>query len=599
MKTAIELWQKTIKHLKPMRKVSVSEWSDSFRQLSLGVSAEPGQWKTSRSEYTREVMNAFTDERVHRVTMMSAAQVGKTEVILNVIGRYAHLDPCPIMLIEPTEELMKDVSKSRIAGMIRDCKVLNGLFHSDGAKSRDSNQTILTKIFPGGRLVMCGANSPTNLASRSIKILLCDEVDRFPESAGSEGDPIEIAAKRTTTFWDSKIGVFSTPTVKDNSRIEDEYLDGSQEEWSHQCPNCHEFHVLEHKHMQVDYEVKKVNGRKKVKVKSVKWRCPDCGLVFDEKVMKSVPQKYIMKNELSYQKGHRSFFINGFASCWVDWKNIYEEYYKAEGQPKKEQVVYNTRFGQAYKFELKYVEEDKDVDREDYGAEIPLAVNILTAAVDVQDNRLECEVCGWSDSDDCYGIGVFRIAGIANQALTWSMLDSILDKDFLRCDGKALKVSRTFIDSGGHFTSSVYEYCRRNIRKQRIAIKGYGGNGATLLHKTTLIKKYGLLLQIIGVNEGKEEVMTRLMITDGEQKFHFPNDLKSGYDKEYFKQLQSEKQVEKIKQGIRQRVWTPISKKIRNEALDLRVYNLACYESLKAEKKKVKKEKMSRLNLWR
>ena len=163
---------------------------------------------------------------------------GKTDIMNNVIGRFAHLDPCAIMMIQPTIEMAQDYSKTRISPMIRDTKVLSRIFYDvkentsqTGAKTRDSNNTILSKIFPGGRLIMCGANSPAGLASRPIRILLADEVDRFPESAGTESDPVDLASKRMTTFWNRVMGMFSTPTLEGSSRIETEYQAGTQEEW--------------------------------------------------------------------------------------------------------------------------------------------------------------------------------------------------------------------------------------------------------------------------------------------------------------------------------------------------------------------------------
>ena len=204
-------------------------------------------------------MDAFTQNEIHRVVVKTCSQIGKSDIMNNVIGRYAHLDPCTIMMVQPTIEMAQDFSKSRIAPMIRDTKVLTPLFYgkSDISKARDSNQTILSKFFTGGRLVLGGANSPAGLASRPIRILLCDEVDRFPQSAGQEGDPVDLAAKRMTTYWNYKMGLFSTPTAEGASRIDIEYLAGTQEEWQHRCPNCGEYHALDYRQMQVDFAEKR------------------------------------------------------------------------------------------------------------------------------------------------------------------------------------------------------------------------------------------------------------------------------------------------------------------------------------------------------
>ena len=192
MKTAIDLWRYVShKGLKPLPKTSVSKWADDYRILS-NNSAEPGRWKTSRAPYQREIMDAFTQTGISRVVVMSSSQIGKSDLMNNIIGRFAHLDPCTIMMIQPTIDMAIDFSKSRIAPMLRDTTVLTNLFYTvkdkdaKPGKQNDGNNTILSKIFPGGRLIMCGANSPAGLASRPVRILLADEVDRFPDSAGGE-----------------------------------------------------------------------------------------------------------------------------------------------------------------------------------------------------------------------------------------------------------------------------------------------------------------------------------------------------------------------------------------------------------------------------
>lgn len=592
MKTKEQLHKITLtKGLKPLRKISVNEWADQYRQLSSGVSAEPGRWKTSRVPYALEPMKAMTQKGIHRVVLEWAAQLCKSEIQNNIIGRFAHIDPCVIMMIHPTVELAEDYSKSRIAPMIQDTKVLKPLFYElkEAAKTRDSNQTILSKIFPGGRLVLTGSNSAAGLASRPARLVLCDEVDRFAISAGKEGDPVGLVSKRMSTFWNWLLVLTSTPTIEGESRIDTEYKLGTQEEWRHQCPNCKEYHTLTHTQMDTDYEETKTeDGKITVIVHTVKWRCPDCGFSFDEKAMKTAPQKYFALNEEAIKNGIRSFHVNGFASPWVSWKMIMQEYYEAKGKPELEQVVYNTRFGLPYKMTGAYKDESEFMRRrEEYGAELPDGVLLLTAAVDVQDNRLEVEICGWTPDEQCYGIMNCKIIGKPDQERTWTMLSEILDKEYKFVNGMSLKVMRTFIDSGGHYTSSVYKYCHENLYRQRIAIKGQGGAGLSLLHKVTMLKRWGIPLQMLGVNEGKQNVFSRLGLTKGAQSFHFPkNDKYLGgrnYDNVYFKQLIAEHKVMKTKNGIQQAVWEPVKKDVRNEALDLRVYNLAVFESLKTK----------------
>lgn len=557
--------------------------------LSSGISAEPGKWKTSRAPYQKDIMNAFTEPGIHRVVVKSSSQIGKSDMMNNVIGRFAHLDPCAIMMIQPTIDMAQDYSKTRIAPMIRDTKVLNTLFYD--VKSRDANNTILSKVFPGGRLIMCGANSPAGLASRPIRILLADEVDRFPDSAGTEGDPVDLAAKRMTTFWNSCMGLFSTPTNEGSSRIDEEYLAGTQEEWQHKCPNCGEYHLLRHIDMTVDYkEIKTPSGKKTVIVNDVKWRCPHCGFSFSEKEMKQTPQKYISRNADALKNGIRSFFVNGFTSPWMTWTRIMREWLEAKGDPEREKVIMNTVFGESYK--QKGAFEDEQIflrRRESYGAELPNGVLLLTAAIDTQDNRLEYEVVGWGKEEECWGIRKGIVLGAPNQARTWKEIDNILDKTYHFADGKGLKVVRTFIDSGGHYTSDVYNYCQKNFHKQRFAIKGRGGPGIPLIYKIAKANNAKAPLILLGVDDGKQQIMDRLSIdSPGPLYFHFPQDegikelSNRGYDDLYFKGIISEHKKVYKRNGVLREVWET-TKNVRNEPLDLRNYNLACMKSLKPD----------------
>ena len=404
MKSKEELHRITLRRgLKPIERISVRRWADRNRVLP-SESAEPGRWRTSRVPYMAAVMEAFTEPGIEKVVVKSAAQIGKSEVLLNVIGRYAAVDPCTIMLIQPTLEMATDFSKSRLSQLISETRALKPLFYGqkDVADTRNANQTLLSKFYVGGRIVLAGANSPAGLASRPIRILLCDEVDRFPISAGSEGDPLSIAAKRTTTYWNRKIGLFSTPTLEGLSRIDVEYDLGTQEEWQHQCPNCGEYSTLTHQ--QIDSELK--------------WHCPECGYGFDERAMKSAAQKYVAQNPDA--TGVRSFYVSGLSSPWISWGAIMREWTEARGKPDLEKVVYNTRFGLSYR-QAGAIEDEAEYAKrlEHYDAEVPRGVEIMTAGVDVQQDRLEYEIVGWGVGEECWGIRRGRIYGSPNEDRTW------------------------------------------------------------------------------------------------------------------------------------------------------------------------------------
>lgn len=603
-KKTVKLFQRiAAKSLRPLPNLTVSDWADQYRMLSSESSAEPGRWRTDRAPYQRAIMDAFTDLDVRRVVVMSCSQIGKSDIMNNVIGRFAHLAPAPILMIQPTVDMAQDYSKSRIAPMIRDTKVLRDIFQD--VKSRESGNTILSKLFPGGRLIMGGANSPAGLASRPIKILLADEVDRFPDSAGTEGDPVDLAAKRMTTFWDRTMGLFSTPTNAGESRIEVEYTEGTQEEWQHQCPNCGEYHLLTHRNMVMDTETVK-DGRKKehTHVKSVSWRCPDCGFTFSENEMRRQPQKYVAKNPTAIKNHVRSFFVNCWASPWISWTDVMQEWVDAKGDPEREKVVVNTRFGEPYERARSYDNVDKLLARrEPYNAELPDGVLILTAAVDVQDNRLEYEIVGWGEDEECWGIKKGIILGAPDTAAVWRQLDEQLDREYHFADGTGLLVARTFIDSGGHYTSDVYNYSLMHLARQRFAVRGSSTMGVPIIHKYSKAQAYHgrtIPLVLIGTDSGKQYIMDRLAIdVPGPRYFHFPLDKPEqdavnevlwnrGYDEIYFQGLTAEEKQPQKKNGRIVYRWVNIAKDHRNEPLDLRVYNLACLASISPDFSKLK-----------
>ena len=232
----VDLFCRIFAVLAPPPDMTISEWADEYRRLSSESSAEPGRWRTSKAPYQKEIMDAICDVSIQKVVVMSAAQIGKTDgFILNPIGYFMHYDPSPIMVLQPTIQMGESFSKDRLSPMLRDTPVLRDKVND---KARNSGNTILQKIFPGGHVTIVGANSPSSLASRPIRILLADEIDRYPATAGNEGDPLLLAGKRLTTFWNKKEVDVSTPTIKGLSRIEVEYEHSTQEEWNVPCPAC-------------------------------------------------------------------------------------------------------------------------------------------------------------------------------------------------------------------------------------------------------------------------------------------------------------------------------------------------------------------------
>lgn len=579
LKKTTKLFQEILKMVAPPLPLSVSEWASEYRFIPDDYGAHPGRWNSDSAPYQKEPMAAFTDPNVKKVVAMFASQLGKSELLFNVIGRYICIDPCPMLLVQPTIEDARDWSKERFTPTVLKTPALNKIVYQQ--KSRDSDNTILKKMFPGGYLALVGSNAPSGLAKRSIKILLCDEVDRFAKSAGTEGDPVDLAIKRTSNFWDAKIGMFSTPT-DESSRIYREYMLGSQKEWKHQCPNCKEFLWISLDDMVYDYDEFEVKERKSYHVKNVKWRCPQCGMEFTEPQMKATAQKYMAQNPNI--RDVQSFHVSAFSSPWLDWKDLIAEYLVAKSDVESLKTFVNTRLAEVYK----PLGQLKNIDlllgrREFYDAQVPDGVLILTAAVDVQNNRLEYEIRGWGKGEESWGIRKGIILGIPDQPETWRELDEVLDRTYHYKDGTGITVARTFIDSGGSYTQEVYSYCSRNASKQRFAIKGASEFSVPIIYKTAKAKGFdSLLLLLLGVSQCKQYIFQRLKEIDmpGPGYMHFPNNEGRGYDEVYFKGLLSEQLEQKLVKGKLVSIWVNIAKDHRNEPLDLANYNLACIKSI-------------------
>ena len=571
--------------MQPPENLTVTEWAECKRYLSTEASAEPGLWRTSRTPYLRAIMDAFTDPKIRHIVFVAASQVGKTEVINNIIGYIIDQNPGSILFVHPTTIDAREFSKLRIAPMIRDSPAVRRRISAP--KSRDSGNTLLQKTYPGGILTLCGSNEAHALASKPIRYVFGDERDRWAQSAGTEGDPWELAMARQTTFYNAKAVEVSTPTIRGSSNIAKSFAKGTMERWKSQCPHCGEFHEIQWKDIRYEAEETVVNHERTYTVHDVFWICPGCGCVSEEATMKKQPAKWVAENPAAYANGVRSFWLNAFVSPWASWESICLKYQNALGDTGKMQVVYNTCFGQLW--EDRGDTQDPDTllgRREVYEAELPEGVLVLTAGVDTQDDRMEYEIVGHGHFGETWGIEKGIIMGRPDDPATWDSLDMMVFDRVLRFkDGLGLKVSMSFVDEGGHFTEWVRQFCRNRVGKKVFCIKGFPGADRPFTsppkkQKIIIKNRYlGTVWQYqLGVDSGKQIIMDNLKVqAPGPKYCHFP--LRDDYGALYFNGLLSEHLVPEGK--VRQRwVWTKIQGHERNEPLDCRNYALAAFKVL-------------------
>lgn len=594
LKNLLKTISKVVSNFRPPEQLSVSQWADKYRRLSGENSAEAGRWKTSRTPYLEEIMNAFTDPKVHRIAVAASSQVGKTEMELNMLGYAIDIDPGPIMFVLPnTKPVAEEFSKRRVSAMIRDTPRLRKKVAD--VKSRNGNNTIFTKSYPGGMLTITGANSPSNLASTPCRYVFGDERDRWPKSAGTEGDPWGLVEARTTTFYNYKMVEVSTPTIKGYSAIEDSFNTGTQEYWCAECPHCHEYNFIEFENIYFEHTTDIKNGKKQFKITKIEYVCPICGCVSTESEIRKQPKKWIAENPDAYEKGVRSFWINGFSSPWTRWEKLILQFLDADGDPDKIKTVFNTKFGKLWEHRTGSVDEDALLQRrEEYEAELPKGVLCLTCGVDTQNNRLEYEVVGYGHYKEDWGIEKGIIMGKPDEDEVWKRLDGIIDKVWRFKDGKGLKISVTFVDSGGAYTQEVYMQCKKRFHKKVFAIKGANREGTPYTSPAKLVnildEEKNVIgktwLYYLGVDAGKEKIMSGLEVQQpGPGYSHFPLDEDRGYDYNFVNGLLSEQLVYEKNRWK----WVKIPGHERNEALDCRNYANAAFKALNVNLKDIEK----------
>ncbi len=512
------------------------------------------------------MMDALNDPAIHTIAVIKSAQIGYTEMLLNILGYYISQDPSPILLVNPTLEMSESFSKSRLAPMLRDTPILKGKVSDP--RSRDSGNTLLAKNFPGGILAMAGANSPAGLASRPIRIVLCDEVDRFPASAGPEGDPVNLAIKRSATFQNRKIILGSTPTVKGLSRIEQAYLISDQRRYYVPCPHCQHFHHLQWANVHFD----------PAHPQNAAMACPECGGMMEEKHKGRMLALGEWWAENPGVKGIAGFHINELYSPWRRWADVVTDFLAAKGQPETLKTWINTSLGETWEEQSEKSDPATLLSRrENYtSARLPAGILYLTCGVDCQDDRLEMEVVGWRQDGrdsppESWGVEYQVLRGDPARTAVWEQLDGILKQEWRSEEGRILRIGATCVDSGGHHTAQVYAFCEARKGRHVYAIKGLGGPRPIWTPKAGKSQKYRSQVWHVGSDTAKDAWYARLRTQEfGPGYCHFP----VAYDETYFDGLTAEQVRTKYSKGRPVREWfCPHGR--RNEQLDIRVYALA------------------------
>lgn len=566
----------TRESLRPPPRLTGSQWADRNFYLSAESSAEAGRWRTL--PYQREILDAMTDPTIAFVSVMKSARVGFTKMVNAAIGYFIAHDPCPIMGVQPTVEDAEGYSKEEIAPMLRDCPALAAIVKEPTAKV--SSQTILQKTFPGGSLSMVGANSGRGFRRVSRRVVIFDEIDGYPPSAGAEGDQIKLGIKRSEFYWNRKIICGSTPLIAGASRIEQRFEDGDQRRFYVPCPQCgHRDYLVfsEPAKNEPGHWMAWPDGAPEL----AHYVCSKNGCVIEEssKLWMLEHGEWIAHN---HAPGHASFHIWSAYSVAPNatWGHIAAEFLDAKDEgPDSLKTWVNTTLGETWAERGDAPDYERLFERrEQYPiCSVPNDVLFLTAGVDVQGDRFVYEIVGWNTRKESWSIDKGLLWGNTADESTYAQLDELLDRRF---GDRPLPIRLLAIDAG-HNSQMVYAWARRHPMSRVIAVLGMSHEmvivgsprpvDVTIRGKTL---KRGYKYWPVGVNPAKAELYgwLGLAVPDaGEQHpkgfCHFPE-----YDKEFFKQLTAEHLVKtRTRTGFTKLTWE-IQPGRENHWLDTRIY---------------------------
>lgn len=555
----------------------LSGWADAHRIIGDGAGPEPGRWRTDRTPYMRRIMDAVTDPSVREVVMCTGVQLGKTELLLNAICYYMQHEPSSILLVEPSEELAQDIGSDRIDVMIQTNPELRPLFglQEGMERSRKTGKIKLdTKRFPGGYLKLASAASPSDLKSRPIRVVLCDEVDTFP--VRPDGNAVDMAIGRASNYVDRKILITSTPTTLAASEVWRRLGQCAQYEFSIPCPFCGECRPWKWSMVKWD---KSADGE--ANPASARMECPSCGGII--RGPSAAPCSLLMRGEWELVRGDPTsgklgFHLPSLYSPWVPLSGMVEEWLAANKARDIDRLrtFIQDRLAEPWDERPPSWHQRESEMSSDRFEDAPdhTSIRYLTAGVDVQRDRVEISVWGFGSNMESWAVEHTVFMGDPLSVALWTQVKEYLLSPVEIRDGRKGIVFAACVDSGdGYSTETVYRFCAPLERRRIVAIKGVGGDRIPLVSPPSRTATLRSPLYRLGVDRIKRVIYDRLNIgVVGPGYIHIPRDLSD----EFWAQLTSESPETVIERGKQVTRWK--KHRERNEALDCAAYALAAYE---------------------
>lgn len=542
----------------------------------------PGPWRNELTPYLVEIMDTAADPAFQEVVVQGASQTGKTEVELNLVGWTIDLRPSPIVIVLPTESAAETWSRDRLDTLIGYTPELRAKVSRK--KSRDSANTTFRKAYTGGTIALGWASSAVQLAQRPASLLIVDEEDRMGGDVGGEGDPVEVLRARSRTFVDRTIVRVSSPGRAGSSRIEPAFERGDQRIWHVRCleRKCRHLQPLVWARMTWDER----------RPETVRFACEECGALIGE----DAKAELVRGGEwIARHPGRRiaSFHLPALPSLLISWEDLVHEWLEAQGKPLKLQAFVNTVLAETFeeqgtRVDATVLSERLEPFSHPEQPAAPAAVGLLTAAADVQADRIEVDVVGWGRGEEAWLVWHVELLGdpgklgagpLAKQddagAWVWKRLLEVLTRPYPHASGGTLVVSSTMIDSG-YQSESVYRFVKPLQGRRIWASKGRGEDGFPLAARPQSPRKDGILLWSIGTLACKDLLFSRFRLSEaGPGYVHLP----TWIPHDYLLELTAERVRRRWRRGKLRRVYELEGRK-RNEALDLWVGNVAALHAL-------------------
>lgn len=568
---------------------TISQWADRTRFIAEGTGPSPGRWRTDEAVFQREPMDVVNESDVHTVVYMMSSQVGKTEFLINISGYFVDQDPSPQLFVLPDLGLAEGFSRTRYQLTIDATPALRSRIGPQ--LTRDGSNTLLEKTYPGGDIVFAGANSPASLSSRPRRIVICDEIDKYKKNIGNDGSPIKQAFQRTQNFWNSRHLLASTPSVEGLSEIAKWFAKSDQRYFEVPCPHCATYQDLEWESVISDgHGGREVMPRvqwPKGEPEKAEYVCRECGSAWTE-VERHLSVRAGRWRARANFSGVAGFHLNVLYSPWYSLAKLAREWEDSQGDAAEEQAFVNLKLGLPYNPTKGATTTAQELveRKEDYGPSpdggyvVPEDVLLVTAFVDVQQDRLEVTFLGWGTNDEKWVLDHRVTYCDTTDPAAWDKFDAeVLAVTFAHPTGATLHVEAIGVDAGFRQVR-VLQFVteRRAAFLPYYAVKGVDGPGRPLWRESEQKFKQGAKLYLSGVDDGKSMLYRELAVRAEEGRrvrVHFPNHLQPSY----FEQLVAERIKIIYKAGRPVASWHLPSNK-RNEALDCFVGNMAVRASL-------------------